>query len=74
MRNIYLLDKKTIVGLVHQMEKTVDYHYLERICDENLQQTSHITIRHIMYIANCVLLDVLTSEDGLKRWYQQSRA
>ena len=40
---------------------------------ENLQQTNHITLKDIMFVLpNCDLLDVLTSEDGLKHWYQQS--
>ena len=40
---------------------------------ENLQQTNHITLKDIMFVLpSCDLLDVLTSEDGLKHWYQQS--
>ena len=40
---------------------------------ENLQQTNHITLKDTMFVLpNRVLLDVLTSEDGLKHWYQQS--
>jgi hypothetical protein len=40
---------------------------------KNLQQTNHITLKDILFVLpNCVLLDVLTSEDGVKHWYEQS--
>ena len=32
-----------------------------------------MTLEDMLVLPNCVLLDVLTSEDGLKHWYQQSQ-